>query len=126
MTATRIVVATLASAWLSTAFAGAEFIGLNLGNTSAQSSPSIESSGFDLVDDLDVDNPEQSSMVLILEHPIAALPNIRYQGYSLDSSDHTTLNPKFSFNGAVDNTAGPFKAGAIVSLHWPRSPSCTV
>ena len=33
------------------------------------------------VDDLDVEDSAQSSMVLILEHPIAVLPNIRYQGY---------------------------------------------
>ena len=109
MNSTRIVFAMLASTWFGAALAGAEFIGLNLGNPAQ---PAYESSSFDLVDDLDVENPEQSSMILILEHPIEALPNIRYQGHNLDSSDNTTLNPEFSYNGAttdpVEQAAGSY------------------
>jgi len=46
-----------------------------------------------------VEDPEQSSMVLILEHPIVALPNIRYQGYELDSTGTSTLDTDINFNG---------------------------
>ena len=84
--------------------ADAEFIGLNIG--ASHWSPALsgtfnssDSSSIDLVDDLDVDNPAQSSMVLILEHPIAALPNIRYQGFKLDSSGTSTLSSDINFNG---------------------------
>ncbi len=84
--------------------AQAEFIGLNIARDSAQPPQSFNSSSIDLVDDLDVDNPAQTSMVLILEHPISALPNIRYQSYSMDSSDRLTINPQFSFNqGSLGN-----------------------
>lgn len=77
--------------WLTTGTANAEFVGLNLGASHwrAATSSSFESNdtdSIDLIDDLDVDHPEQSSMTFILEHPITALPNIRYQGSQLDSN----------------------------------------
>lgn len=78
--------------------AKAEFIGLNIGPYRAQPTQLLGSGSIDLVDDLDVDNPAQSSMVLILEHPISALPNIRYQSYSMDSSSYGTFNPELSFS----------------------------
>jgi len=78
--------------------AEAEFIGLNIDGYSAQPAQSHYSSSIDLVDDLDVENPEETSMVLILEHPIAVLPNIRYQSYNMDSSGNRSTNPDFSFN----------------------------
>lgn len=84
-----------ACVWLAIGTAEAEFIGLNIGPGSL--SPGLKSTysnpetySIDLVDDLEVDNPEQSSMVLILEHPIRLLPNIRYQGYELDTSSRMT------------------------------------
>ncbi len=65
----------------------AEFIGLNL--RPGQLAPAYHNysadSGIDLVDDLDSESSSQSSMLLILEHPISALPNIRYQGLTLES-----------------------------------------
>jgi outer membrane protein len=77
--------------WLTIGTAEAEFIGLNLGASHWQSATSSsfeanDTDSIDLIDDLDVDNPEQSSMTFILEHPITALPNIRYQGSQLDSN----------------------------------------
>ena len=66
--------------------AQAEFIGLNIGNglqPPPQQNYSV-GSAIELVDDLDRESPTQSSMVLILEHPISALPNIRYQGLPLE------------------------------------------
>jgi outer membrane protein len=76
--------------WLMIGTAEAEFIGLNI-SASQWASPipssfdSTDSDSFDLIDDLDVDDPAQSSMTFILEHPIRALPNIRYQGSQLNS-----------------------------------------
>ncbi|MGD2171253.1 MAG: TIGR04219 family outer membrane beta-barrel protein [Gammaproteobacteria bacterium] len=76
------------SACLGLAFgtAKAEFIGLNIGanQLAAAQQGTSSGTGIDLVDDLDSESTGQSSMVLILEHPITALPNIRYQGLSLD------------------------------------------
>jgi outer membrane protein len=83
---------------LSIGAAEADFIGLNIASGGVQSAQPVNSSSIDLVDDLDVDNPAQTSMVLILEHPISALPNIRYQSYNMDSSDRLSINPQFSFN----------------------------
>ncbi len=88
----------------------AEFIGLNIGQS--QLNPSLwrplyqsDFESIDLVDDLDVENPEQSSMVLILEHPISALPNFRYEGYELDSSLSSSVNSNNSVNGETHGSA---------------------
>ena len=64
----------------------AEFVGLNIGSAQPATPQQGYSAGngIDLFDDLDSESPTQSSMVLILEHPISALPNIRYQGLTLD------------------------------------------
>ncbi|UCH41237.1 MAG: TIGR04219 family outer membrane beta-barrel protein [Gammaproteobacteria bacterium] len=104
MKSTRSIFVTSTCLWLMIGTANAEFIGLNIGagnfapaDGSAYNGSDYES--IDLVDDLDTDNPEQSSMVLILEHPIKSLPNIRYQGYDPDSSSPMTLNANIYFNG---------------------------
>ena len=92
MSTTRTLFAMSACLWLAIGTAEAEFIGLNIGTSSGLPAYSVnynDSSSIDLVDDLNIEDPAQSSMVLILEHPIAVLPNIRYQGYNLDSSDST-------------------------------------
>jgi len=69
------------------AVTAAEFIGLNLrpGQLPPAYNGYTAGSGMDLVDDLDAEVPGQSSMLLILEHPIVALPNLRYQGLSLEA-----------------------------------------
>lgn len=89
--------------WLTIGTAEAEFIGLNIGGEPA---PAIngdynnfETNSIELVDDLELDDPEQSSMVLILEHPIKALPNIKYLDRDLDSSNRVTLDADISLNG---------------------------
>jgi outer membrane protein len=86
MKRTWSVFATSACLVLAAGSAQAEFIGLNIGSgLQAPAQPSYSSgSAIELVDDLDTDSPSQSSMVLILEHPISALPNIRYQGLPLE------------------------------------------
>jgi outer membrane protein len=77
--------------WLTIGTAEAEFIGLNIDASHWESAPTssfdnTDSDSIDLIDDLDVDDPSHSSMTFILEHPITALPNIRYQGSQLDSN----------------------------------------
>lgn len=101
MNSIRSLLALPACLWLAIGSAEAEFIGLNIGSSlsPAFGSTGTDSRSIDIVDDLEVDNPEQSSMVLILEHPIRALPNIRYQGLELDSSSRTILDSDISFNG---------------------------
>ena len=86
----------------------AEFVGLNIGaSRSASTTPnyfdSIGSDSIDLIDDLDVDNPQHSSMTIILEHPITALPNIRYQGSQLDS-DISINGEAFNFGNRSSST----------------------
>jgi outer membrane protein len=107
MSITRIVFAACALLLLGIGPANAGFIGLNLGAYSDKAPFANNfggnSNSIDLVDDLDVDNPHQSSMVLILEHPITVLPNIRYQGYNLDSSDSSSTDPGVNFNGGALN-----------------------
>jgi outer membrane protein len=108
MSFTRIVMATSAAALLIIGTADAEFVGLNLGVQPA-STPFANkfyssSNSIDVVDDLDVERAQQPSMVLILEHPIAVLPNIRYQGYNLDSTDSSTTDPGVNFNGGALNS----------------------
>ena len=99
MTNTRTVFALSACLWLTIGTAEADFIGLNIGTLTGQAPPTYingNSNSIDLVDDLNVENSPQTSMVLILEHPIAALPNVRYQGYTLDSSNNLLVNPGLS------------------------------
>jgi len=110
MSITRTVSAISACILLAIGTAEAEFIGLNIGANPAPAAHSgafsNSSSSIDLVDDLDADSSAQSSMVLILEHPIAVLPNVRYQGYNLDSSDNSSLNSDISLNGGTLKAAG--------------------
>ncbi len=107
MSMTRIVSAISTCMLLAIGTAEAEFVGLNIGanpGAAAHSGAfSNDSSSIDLVDDLDADSSAQSSMVLILEHPIAVLPNIRYQGYNLDSSDNIGINPDTGLYGGALN-----------------------
>lgn len=89
--------------WLTIGTAEAEFIGLNIGGELAPALNggynNFETDSIELVDDLELDDPEQSSMVLILEHPIKALPNIKYLDRDLDSSNRVTLDADISLNG---------------------------
>ncbi len=90
--------------WLAIGTAEAEFIGFNIsashltpGLNNSYNNPEFNS--IDLVDDLEIEDPAQSSMVLILEHPIKALPNIRYREYELDSSSRLTPDSDINLNG---------------------------
>lgn len=90
--------------------AHAEFVGLNIGASYWEPSLSgkFNSDGgasIDLSDDLDIDDPSPSSLVLGLEHPIPLLPNIRYQRIDLDSDGRSTLSAGITFEGQT-YTAG--------------------
>jgi outer membrane protein len=89
------VLAISALLMLMTGTVEAEFVGLNIGVSRSASTTPNSFDSIDLIDDLDVDNPQHSSMTIILEHPITALPNIRYQGSQLGSD--------ISINGEVFN-----------------------
>ncbi len=70
--------------------AKAEFIGLNLGTshwlpaTTGSFDPD-DSGSIGLIDDPNAINAEASSIAFTLEHPIPALPNLRFQGSRLNS-----------------------------------------
>ncbi len=88
----------------------ADFVGLNIGVSywSPSLSGDFSSAGesdIDLSDDLDIDDPSQSSLVLSLEHPIPILPNIRYQSIELDSDGSSALSGNITFEGET-YTAG--------------------
>lgn len=74
--------------WLATGNAQAEFVGFSI--PASQLPPAgydTSDNGIELVDDLDSESSRASSMVLILEHPISALPNIRYQGKATNAAE---------------------------------------
>ena len=105
----RKVFAISACIWLANGTARADFVGLNIGSSQWAPAPytsfnNSDSDSFDVVDDLDLENPEQSSMALILEHPISGLPNFRYQGYELNSSDYSSFPSDLRLNGEFLNS----------------------
>ena len=92
----------------------ADFVGFSIGASywSPSLSGSFNSSGdpsIDLSDDLDVDDPSPSSVILSLEHPVPFLPNIRYQNIDLDSDGRSTLTSGIAFEGET------YSAGETVS-----------
>ena len=84
----------------------ADFVGFSIGASywSPSLSGDFNSAGeasIDLSDDLDVDDPSQSSAVLSLEHPVPFLPNIRYQDIDLDSDGKNALGSSITFEGDI-------------------------
>lgn len=53
----------------------------------------------DVSDDLGLDDPSNSSLVISLEHPVPFLPNFKYQSVDLDSSGRETLTRSVTFEG---------------------------
>ena len=96
--------------------AQADFVGLNIGanHWTPDLTGSFGSTGgsqINLMTDLGLDEPAPSNIVLILEHPIPLLPNVKYQSLDLDSSGSNFVDPldplNFegqSFSGAVSST----------------------
>ena len=102
------------------AVAQADFVGLNIGTSQWQSGlsggyNSSRSAGFDPIDERVEPNYTNPPMLIILEHPIAALPNMRYQGHALDSSSSRVLTSDLVFNGQ------PFASGDQINTTFNLS-----
>jgi outer membrane protein len=121
MDQTRIVsTLILANALAFSGSATADFVGLNIGASHwapgiSGSFNSGNDSSIDIVDDLGLDNNSSSSMVLILEHPIPLLPNIKYQGFNLDSSGTKTIDSDLNFNNQTFSTGNQVRSTFDVS-----------
>jgi outer membrane protein len=91
------------------ASATADFVGINIGishwapNLSGSFNSSNDTS-IDLNNDLDINDPSQTSLILILEHPIPLLPNVKYQNLELEASGAKTLERTITFNGELFNS----------------------
>lgn len=120
MNPARIVCITSILTMAPVASVQAEFIGLNIDKSLAPPALSASilgksQSSIDLVDDLGVEDSSQSSMVLILEHPIPALPNIRYSEFDLDYRSGTAANPDATPNRAQLASGDPDTPGLDLS-----------
>ena len=99
------VIALPALLFLCITSARADFVGLNIGAnhwtpdlTGSFGGNSIGDSTINLMSDLALDEPAPSNLVLIVEHPIPLLPNVKYQNFDLNSSGSS--NPGgLAFNG---------------------------
>jgi len=59
---------------------------------------------IDLSDDLGIGDPSSSaSVILSLEHPLPALPNIKYQSFDLDTGGRSTLTSSITYDGQTYN-----------------------
>lgn len=86
----------------------ADTIGFSVGATywKPELSGNFSSTGdteVDVSDDLGVDDPDDSSLVLSLEHPVPFLPNIRFQSVGLDSKGSKRLTSNVDFEGQIYN-----------------------
>jgi len=92
--------------------ARAEFVGLNIGANHwtpdlTGSFGSVGDPQIDLMTDLGLDEPAPTNLVLILEHPIPLLPNVKYQSFDLDSSGSNDTSLTFNgkpFSGTINST----------------------
>lgn len=97
---------------------GADFVGINIGAGHSLFSSFNSNNGgtsINLNDDLGINDESQTSLTLILEHPIPVLPNIRYQGFALDSTGSSTLDSDLNLNGET------FSSGNRVSSNFDLS-----
>ena len=70
---------------------------------------------IDISDDLGIDDPDDTSIVMRLEHPVPFLPNIRYQGISLDSDGREVLSGNVTFEGRTYNTGETLRTSLDLS-----------
>ena len=104
---TQLAVATALAVSLS-APVQADVIGFSIGASywAPEVSGDFTSEGattIDVDDDLDLEDPESTSLVLTLEHPIPILPNVRYQNVDLDSDGRNRLNRTITYEGETYN-----------------------
>ncbi len=106
---------------LHTASSEADFVGINIG--AEHWSPSLSGSfnsnnggsSIDLNDDLGIIDDSQTSLVFTFEHPFPILPNVRYQGWALDSSGSSTLDNDLNFNGETFNSGNRVRSNFNLS-----------
>ena len=99
----------------------ADFVGINIG--ASHWSPALTGSfnsnnggtSIDLEDDLRVNDETQTSLVLTVEHAVRALPNIRYQGFALDSSGISTPTSDLTFNGETFDSGNEVRSNFNLS-----------
>ena len=120
MKSTRIRLVFITLLFLQTTAASAEFVGLNIGIS--HWSPDLtgnfnsgNNASIDLKSDLGINDPSQTSLILILEHPIPVLPNIKYQNIDLETSGSNTLDRNIQFNGQ------PYTSGTPVTSTFDLS-----
>ena len=99
---TRLIFITLLC--ISATSVTADFVGINIGvsHWSPDLSGSFNSNNnasIEVESDLGINDPSQTSLVLILEHPIPLLPNVKYQNFDLEASGNKTLTKNLNFNG---------------------------
>ncbi len=82
----------------------ADFVGLNIGtkhwvpDMSGSFSSSTDSS-IRLSDDLGYKDEATTALTISIEHPIPAIPNVKYQGYDLNSSSASNISNSITFDG---------------------------
>ena len=88
--------------------ASADFVGLNIGV--AQWMPDLSGSfssnsgtSVDLNSDLGYSDKSSTSLSVSFEHPVPLIPNVKYQGYDLNSSSSSTLTSQLTFDGNTYN-----------------------
>ena len=92
--------------------ASADFIGLKIG--AAGWAPEISGSlnsgtdtPIDLTTNLGLDEPTQTSVQVMFEHPVPLFPNVKYQRFELDSTGTSTIGSTFNgipFSGTINST----------------------
>ena len=93
----------LAAGILSPASALADFVGINIGasewSNTLPGANNSQSNSIGLVDEFGNEDASDSSLILILENSNSALPNFRYQGFNLDSTESVSVNSNLTMNG---------------------------
>ena len=84
MRSTRIKLVLTALISMQSTLVSADFVGINIGlsHWAPELTGNFNSGNdatIDLNSDLGINDPSQTSLVLILEHPVPVLPNIKYQ-----------------------------------------------
>lgn len=109
MKSTRYKLVFLALLFLQVTSVSADFVGFKVGVSHwapelTGEFNSINNSTIDLNSDLGINDPSQTSLVLILEHPIPILPNVKYQSIDLETTGSKTLDRNIQFNGDTFNS----------------------
>jgi len=95
----KILLAASVAALLSVPVQADMLFGLYLGGEVWQTAPSGTFGDSSTMVDFGLDNEQQTSFHVALEHPIPLIPNIRIAAATLNSEGSTTLSEAYSFAG---------------------------